>query len=174
MASTTLNAVDSPLLRLPAELRNIIFAHVYAGTVYTFDETTKTTARTQPDFMGWVRLLDPKRRVGLSLVCRQTHNETILLPYELGTFCFLPLLQEGLDGLRMLERFLERRSTAQIDAMCNVRFTGWSRVLRTHWHQQRTATYWVATLEALSVLTAAIGPEDESISDVSSIGPADK
>jgi len=99
VASTTLNAVNSPLLRLPAELRNMIFAYVYTGTAYGFDDTIKITGRTQPSFTGYVRLLNLKRRVGLSLVCRQTHDETALLPYKLGIFTFLPLLQYGLDGL---------------------------------------------------------------------------
>jgi len=57
--------------------------------------------------------------------------------------------------------------------MCKVRFTEWSDVLGTYWQQQRTATNWVAKLEALSALKVMESGEKYDF-DISSIGPSDK
>jgi len=169
ISSTTLNATDSPLLRLPAELRNLIFAHVYIGTRYSLDVE---------GFLGSWNLgaLDWDQSViGLSLVCRQTHAETSLLPYELGMFDLFTGWQCKLDGLWRLQGFLEKRTPRQIDAMASLKFTQWSVTLNGYWHQTRTAAYWVAKLEDPSVSFYG-GFSIEAMTqavDISSLGPSD-
>ncbi|OWY42215.1 asparagine synthetase [Alternaria alternata] len=71
------NATSSPLLRLPPEIRNMIFALVLTeeGTIYLF--YIRNGWRYQNDF-----------QISLLRVCRQVYTETCLLPYKLNTFDF--------------------------------------------------------------------------------------
>ena len=117
MASTTLNAVNLPLLRLPAELRNMIFAHVYTDKWFFLH---KRGHLTLPRYKGYSEGL-----VSLSLVCRQTEAEASLLPYELGMFDFWAHLACGLEELWSLKKFLRKRSAVpgQIDAIAVLKFT---------------------------------------------------
>jgi hypothetical protein len=67
----------SPLLSLPAELRNIIFTYVfYDGTYFFYRPTTGTGPSPRPTWPG------------LSATCRQLNAETALLPYTLNKFEF--------------------------------------------------------------------------------------
>ena len=47
-------------------------------------------------------------------------------------------------------------------------------MLGTYWQQQRTATNWVAKLEALSALKVKMESGEKYDFDISSIGPSDK
>ena len=163
ISSTTLNATKSPLLRLPAELRNIIFACVYIGTQCSLDDE------------GFLSLWNIRNPCGLFLVCRQTYAEASLLPYKLGMFNFCTGWQCKLDGLWLLQGFLEKRTPRQIDAMASLKFTQWSVTLNGYWHQTRTAAYWVAKLEDPSVSFYG-GFSIEAMTqavDISSLGPSD-
>jgi len=70
------NTAESPLLRLPGEIRNHIYEHVlgqrtYALWVYSFKATY-----THPNDLALLR------------VCRKVYDEAKLLPFSLNTFCF--------------------------------------------------------------------------------------
>ncbi|KAF3001309.1 hypothetical protein E8E13_005142 [Curvularia kusanoi] len=65
-----LNSESSPLLRLPGELRNIIYGYVLGG--HTFGET-------------WENKKPPQHFLASLLVCRQIYNEARMLVFELNT-----------------------------------------------------------------------------------------
>ncbi|KAI4676682.1 uncharacterized protein J4E84_009517 [Alternaria hordeiaustralica] len=77
---TELNAAQSPLLRLPAEIRNAIYTFVFSDQVYRYDVSGNN------DSSIICRAEYPC--LGLLLASRQVHHETALLPYELATFVF--------------------------------------------------------------------------------------
>ncbi|RYN15626.1 hypothetical protein AA0115_g12931 [Alternaria tenuissima] len=83
---TELNAVNSPLLRLPAEIRNMIFEQVFVNRVIHLEAYSESPIFI-PDIYIYYRLAD----VGLSLffASRQLHTETALLPYKLCTMRLL-------------------------------------------------------------------------------------
>lgn len=73
----------SPLLSLPAELRNIIWAHVLGGTTYNIKcelripwGTTIKNTTVQENSLALLR------------TCRQIYSETRLIPFRLNTFHF--------------------------------------------------------------------------------------
>lgn len=86
MFSTTLNAINSPLLRLPAELRNMIFGWVFRDVEYGLADTylpqDGILSMHIVNTFGSHTLHD----LILLLICRQVHAETALLPYSLGSF----------------------------------------------------------------------------------------
>ncbi|KAI4613401.1 uncharacterized protein J4E87_009868 [Alternaria ethzedia] len=171
---TTLNAVSSPLLRLPAELRNMIFAYVYTGMIYKFDdfESFETKPSDQYRRMASGRWLEQQTSDKLPLTCRQMHAETALLPYSLSTFLFEAELLV-FRGLKNLKRFLGRRTSEQINAMANVELCQWSDTLISYWYQQNTAAYWVAKLEFFSASYAKMTSMERYLFDISSFGPSD-
>jgi hypothetical protein len=74
---------NPPLLRLPAEIRNKIYAYVFASTTYTMEPRNRTNS-----YMASDRSDECDRKhhyLALSLVCRQLHFETKALPLLLGT-----------------------------------------------------------------------------------------
>lgn len=76
------NARASPLLRLPAELRNRVYEYVlYKGT-YWFNRERATTSKRPIEIVPRIA-----NRLSLLRVCRQTYAETALLPFSLNTFC---------------------------------------------------------------------------------------
>ncbi|KAI8940192.1 hypothetical protein NX059_003898 [Plenodomus lindquistii] len=89
---TLRNQKTSPLLRLPAELRNNIYQLVFEG---------RSIASTRDDFQPCVTLgRTPLRTLNISLLftCRQTYSETRLIPFAVNPmigFLDLPL---GLIG----------------------------------------------------------------------------
>jgi hypothetical protein len=121
--STQLNATDSPLLRLPGELRNKIFEYVLGDLDlhftyaygYQFDVRLETHQRNM---------------LGLLFVCRQAHAETALLHYALNTFNFT--LTEIFD----VKNFLQGMSAAQRKAIQRI-YTHWKGNLHT-----RTGAFW--------------------------------
>ncbi|KAI4946688.1 hypothetical protein J4E91_006859 [Alternaria rosae] len=111
--TTEVNAVNSPLLRLPAELRTMIYTYVFSFQEYRID-----AGITGPIICaGSLK----RNNMGLLLVSRQLHAETALLPYQLGTICFH---FEGSypDGLWLphIGKFLEKRSLQQIKAIVSL------------------------------------------------------
>jgi hypothetical protein len=112
------NATSSPLLRLPPEIRNMIYTLIldvntvmvaHAGLVRSRLETSLTFLR----------------------VCRQMHAEAALLPYALNTFVFW-------GTTLSLKTFLDGRNKEQIAAMGKVQWGSdgpataleWIKVLR--------------------------------------------
>jgi hypothetical protein len=75
------NQRDSPLLRLPAELRNQIFRYALGGETWNFvvRESNRHRVRNCSGFQHALALL---------AVCRQIYAETALLPFSLGSFSF--------------------------------------------------------------------------------------
>ncbi|KAI4946679.1 hypothetical protein J4E91_006850 [Alternaria rosae] len=99
------NATISPLLPLPAEIRNVIFAYaMYNGSITSlaFSKGSRTTG--------------PSYAKPLLFVCRQIHWEAAILPYELGTFMITGRFYADLRA------FLQRRTPEQIAVMREVKF----------------------------------------------------
>ena len=99
-----LNPPMSPLLRLPAELRNLIYSYVFAHQ----------TIEPVPEL--WRQRNDTTIRVHnvltLLRVNRQLHAETRLLPYQNTTFVF--------TSTYALDAFVARRSQEQLDFIQSV------------------------------------------------------
>jgi hypothetical protein len=78
--STARNAIASPLLRLPAEIRHEIFSYVALDGTYKiedFGDSTGTSFYLCGLHPSWT---------GLLRTCRQTNAEANTLPYVLNTF----------------------------------------------------------------------------------------
>ncbi|KAI4907571.1 hypothetical protein J4E90_009600 [Alternaria incomplexa] len=75
--ATAAKQLNSPLLRLPAELRNLIYRYALGDRTLILstidDETLRLYQRDIPAF-------------ALLALCKQIHSETVLLPYSLNTF----------------------------------------------------------------------------------------
>jgi hypothetical protein len=81
LSSATLNDGESPLLRLPGEIRNRIYTYVIKFRPYEF-------AIVKPDSTGRrARLKHRANGVQLSRVCRRLYHETAMLPFSLNEFC---------------------------------------------------------------------------------------
>jgi len=117
------DVIESPLLRLPPELRNMIFALALDhGTIRP--KIGKTWL--EPKLKNY----PIRERFGLLFTCRQIYAETALLPYKLNTF-----VVGGHDPIVNLKTFLGRRSEAQRYVMDKVQFY--------HDEEPRAATAWV-------------------------------
>ncbi|KAI4948611.1 hypothetical protein J4E86_007959 [Alternaria arbusti] len=108
------NATASPLLRLPAEIRNMIFAYALSHG----DIKLKVIPRL-PDtsmFLDYWEHRNWPDPVNISLLyaCRQIYFEAALLPYELNTFVVSGTVSAFKD-------FLAHRTSAQIGALARVR-----------------------------------------------------
>ncbi|KAI4644833.1 uncharacterized protein J4E79_010968 [Alternaria viburni] len=103
--SNSLNAVNSPLLRLPAELRNMIYDCVFSGDSFLFDQYWFPGRRP-----NGVALLCSgayqSHTLGLLLASRQLHDETALHPYKLGVFDFW-FDEDHYDEYDWPEKFLD-------------------------------------------------------------------
>lgn len=75
--NTPRDCEQSPLLHLPAELRNEIYAYVLTTNLYRVGSDGRILTDTRP-------LL-------LLRVCRQIHEETATMPISINQFCFLTL-----------------------------------------------------------------------------------
>jgi len=101
-----MNTLNSPLLRLPAELRNVIFAYVFSDNVYLFDGSNvyrKYTASTT---------LFDENNLGVLVASRQLHAETALLPYQLAFFHFKFRVSK-VEWSYCVERFVKNRTREQ-------------------------------------------------------------
>ncbi|KAF2253551.1 hypothetical protein BU26DRAFT_560846 [Trematosphaeria pertusa] len=87
-AITLTNQLQSPLLRLPGELRNRIYALVLGGMeIYAVEGGSKDIiAVGQPAGTYPTKLRCLRNFLALTAVCRQIHAESALLPYELNSF----------------------------------------------------------------------------------------
>ena len=98
------NPPTSPLLRLPAELRNLIYSYIFSHQTF------------QPGSDPWGERINDTNRAPIVLallrVNRQLHAETRFLPYQNFTFAFASSL--GLD------EFVARRSQEQLDFIQSV------------------------------------------------------
>jgi hypothetical protein len=102
------NAMNSLLLRLPPELRNIIYEYALGGREISFT-LYATSSGNHFDLLFYGS--HHRNILGLLFACRQMHSETALLPYKLNSFDF--------RGSRRFELrlFFERRSAEQIRAI---------------------------------------------------------
>jgi len=133
--STQRNA-KSPLLSLPAEVRNQIF--VLALTQPTI-EIFWSHPRWKFKFHEDCRPGYGRRQLNLLFVCRQTHAETATLPYKLNSFAVVFVHQH--EDLR---NFLYQRTAAQREVMGSVSprdiFSGKA-------GQPRSATEWMDLMQ---------------------------
>jgi hypothetical protein len=117
LASTIKNQLKSPLLRLPAELRNNIYEYVCGGLIIcpTAIEASpyRLWSRHQRDSLDsdWKPLESPTKYL---LVCRQMHAEMALLVLKLNDFGFL--------HFRYFSHFVSRLSEQQRAAITSVIF----------------------------------------------------
>ncbi|KAI4673376.1 uncharacterized protein J4E88_008989 [Alternaria novae-zelandiae] len=127
---TYLNATTSPLLLLPAEIRNMVFAFALGQQYLVINNKGTLVTRGVPVHLP--RLL---------YVCRQIYAETALLPYALNIFAIWDLSVYPLPtwGSSKLYAFLERRTPAQIEAMTEVMRVGYAE------ENGRPATEWMKT-----------------------------
>ncbi|KAI4648275.1 hypothetical protein J4E93_004687 [Alternaria ventricosa] len=78
------NQRNSPLLRLPAEIRNLIFGYALGGRTFhishnIYQDVTKNTNVSKNTSVS-------KNALALLAVCRQVFAETALLPFSSNTF----------------------------------------------------------------------------------------
>ncbi|KAI0583368.1 hypothetical protein Alg130_05707 [Pyrenophora tritici-repentis] len=109
---TSLNQTNSPLLRLPSELRNRIFDYVY------------TDAAMKPD----------KNAMALPLTCRQLNHETAILPYKYCVFSFALYKYEAVA----FTKFLDASTKAQL---CAIESIEWVDQHKHHWFVCRWEMY---------------------------------
>ena len=98
------NATSSPLLRLPPEIRNMIYTLIIDVVTVVF--TKARLGRGRHPIQDGLALLR---------VCRQIHAEAALLPYALNTFVFWTFTSD-------LQAFLYGRKNEQIAAMRKVQW----------------------------------------------------
>jgi hypothetical protein len=108
--STQRNA-KSPLLQLPAELRNQIYALALSHPMITI------CRYLSPISFRFCTTIQRIRRYPLNLlyVCRQIYSETAVLPYKLNSF---DIYNEF--NCKVLVEFLKERTTAQVEVMQRV------------------------------------------------------
>jgi hypothetical protein len=114
------NAASSPLLRLPPEIRNMIYTLIIDVNMVVF--TKAGLGRGRHPIQDGLALLR---------VCRQIHAEAAVLPYALNTFVFWTFTSD-------LQAFLYGRKKEQITAMRKVQWGSggpttaveWIKVLR--------------------------------------------
>ncbi|KAF2036006.1 hypothetical protein EK21DRAFT_84386 [Setomelanomma holmii] len=78
---STRNQRESPLLRLPSEVRNVIYELVLGGKTFKFKDAVNR---------GHASMVATSERhvLGLLYTCHQIYSEASLLPYSLNTFSF--------------------------------------------------------------------------------------
>jgi len=130
--STELNAIQSSLLRLPAEIREMIYTYVFRNEVFELDQNSR------PDVEAWILNgavtltshdtdLHPQRYPGMALLLasRQIHQEAALHPYRLATFDFGVSFTSGrVVGIGpkhiAMKFFLKERSMAQAEVLARM------------------------------------------------------
>jgi hypothetical protein len=137
-----------PFLRLPAEIRNMVYHYVFYGT----DHIDMTREKSYPWYANWGEDVARRRerlrnRPDLSLlyVSRQLNHETALLPYKLTRFRFAAYTTLG-QHPRVIRKFLEQRSTAQIEVLSDMRFYCLSRNYEDRVEKSGDGAYWMRAL----------------------------
>ena len=114
-SSTARNTKESPLLRLPAELRSRIYSYVLGGLEI---DTMRSGTRDRPIMIPRERTENDERRslhdwvnaryapTDTLLSCRQINSEARLLPFSLNHFklCRYPAFGALLDALKPAQR----------------------------------------------------------------------
>lgn len=108
----TIKSETSPLLSLPAELRNIIWSDVLGGTIFDI----KCSVRIPWGVSVTNTTISP-HQLALLQTCRQIYAETQLLPLSLNTFQF-----KSEDAFKP---WLAKFDRAQQAAIENVRLVTW-------------------------------------------------
>ncbi|KAI4647686.1 hypothetical protein J4E93_004096 [Alternaria ventricosa] len=138
-----LNATNSPLLRLPAELRNIVYGYVFEGNRYALGGYLFTGKRPEEgNTLIW--RTSRSNDIGLLLACRQLHAETALLPYKLGVFHFEfeePDFDEDEWYEEVLQDFFRARSRKQIAAIATMQVST-EQMYGTMWEKTQTGVEW--------------------------------
>ncbi|KAH8629775.1 hypothetical protein IG631_14352 [Alternaria alternata] len=105
------------------KLLNMVYHDVFYGT----DDVDMTRKKSYLWYNNWGvdvarRRERPRNRPDLSLlyVSRQLNHETALLPYKLTRFHFAAYTTLG-QHPHAIMKFLEQRSTAQIEVLCDMR-----------------------------------------------------
>ncbi|KAH4583457.1 hypothetical protein HBI33_026050 [Parastagonospora nodorum] len=117
-ATTINNQANSPLLRLPAELRNQIYEHTLSGLVIRIEMSMNKENCGFTTCSTYSTIYDPRRYglgnlSALSTVCRQLHTETHLLPFCLNDFGgYSKSFTQAIDGGHL--------STEQVNAIRKV------------------------------------------------------
>lgn len=85
--STTPNATTSPLVCLPAELRNKTFIYVFCNKTVILSAKRweyQSVDPSRPHDIIVATSSECQRFVAPALICKQIHTETYTLPYELS------------------------------------------------------------------------------------------
>ena len=155
--------MQSPLLRLPPEFRNIIYGYVHCGQNFFVDEVDKF----EWQFNREVKMTESlDRALGLPLASRQLKQETALLPYKLATFYFdvfsvyrcnrygrhveHAMYQQQREALRS---FLEKRSEEQIKVLSRLIFHFHDEVKGKCEWKMESAAYWAEELDCDGLLS---------------------
>ncbi|CAN9135967.1 unnamed protein product [Alternaria alternata] len=135
-----------PFLRLPAEIRNMIYHYVFYGTA-TIQQKKGQVPVGRERNISKRPTKPPMDSPNLSLlyVSRQLHHETALLPYMLTIF-YIYIWSFGFGLRRALASFLKKRSSTQIEALSNLRVCHWSWVESTWVKRSGNGSYWVEML----------------------------
>ena len=128
MSSSRQNQLQSPLLRLPAELRNRVYNYALSDwnirifyQEYSMKPVKRMFAICRPTYSNtgsWIPT--NKASLGLPSVCRQLNMETKLLPFTLNN-------EFGLETTRCLEKFIERLGHERRSLIAKVRLVVWNR-----------------------------------------------
>ncbi|CAN9343324.1 unnamed protein product [Alternaria sp. RS040] len=146
---TEYNAIESPLLRLPTELRDMIYACVFENEQWVFHEDDSS------DEKGFLSSRSFREsNLGLLSTSRQLRAETKLLPYQLATFHFRFYDWDDWSEvewlMRLQMRFFETRTVEQLQAMTTVTVSGHVDVLNTYIHYRGNVASWFDFLPPMS------------------------
>lgn len=114
MRRTQQNSLNSPLLRLPAEIRNMIWNYAVGGLKIMIRDR-EAFANMSP----YERAKDHQYHAALNpyiqlhKVCKQTHAEVAPLIYTLNTFCCY--------YLEPFDKWMKNRSSRQMQLVTSVR-----------------------------------------------------
>jgi hypothetical protein len=142
--STLRNQKESPLLRLPAELRDKIYGYVFSGgrIIPHFSPIRNTFAI----FQGFIRnqtIFGPvhgDNPLALLYVCRQTYAETALLPFQEFVFAVGGL---GVDSFNLM---MDAFTKQQRESIRHVALSSWGlpKILSEmagYWNGTKGTTY---------------------------------
>jgi hypothetical protein len=101
---------ESPLLRMPAEIRNKIFRYALGGRTLVIHRPDMITNRE-------------KNSLALLATCRQLYAETALVPFCANIF--------GFQSDRALLNFMTHRLPVQRDAVASIQYHTWVTVTTT-------------------------------------------